>query len=116
VEHAVSPVQNSAFIDENRPAKTRVLDICARDRARLERHHNDMDVKARERRFLLLQLQQMPSARQSTEMPMEDEQQPVSLVILETMNTSLDVRQGERGGVSRILCHVSCDSKRDDAL
>jgi hypothetical protein len=105
VEHAVGPVQSSAFIDKNRPAKTGFLDVCARGRARLERHHDNMDVKVRERWFLLLQLQQMPSARQSTEMPMEDEEQPMSLAILETVNASIDVRQCKRGRVSRMFRH-----------
>ena len=40
----------------------------------LERHHDDAGIEFPKHSFVLLQLQQMPAARQSTQVPMEDEQ------------------------------------------
>jgi len=44
---------------------------------------------------VLLQLQQMPAARQSTQVPMEDQQQPVPAVVLEAVETAFRIRQRE---------------------
>jgi hypothetical protein len=43
-------------------------------RASLERHDDDTGVELLKRVFVLLQLQQMPAARQSPEVPMEHQQ------------------------------------------
>ena len=53
---------------------------------------------------MLLQLQQMPAARQSTEVAVKDQQQPVPLVVLEAMDQALTVVKCKRNG--RMTDHV----------
>jgi hypothetical protein len=47
---------------------------------------------------VLLQLQQMPSAGESTEMAMEHQKQPVSAVVLQTMHSPGEINEREWRG------------------
>ena len=71
-EHAVPLVERPRLIDENGPPNTRSDCVRAGLRPALERHYDDADVEFLKHRFVLLQLQQMPAARQSAQMPVED--------------------------------------------
>jgi hypothetical protein len=90
-KHPVRVIQAPRVIDEHRPMDTRLLDVGARKRRGLERHDGDGRVEIDEGSFVLLQLQQVPPARQSTEVTMEDQQQPVPLVIFEAMGVTLSI-------------------------
>jgi hypothetical protein len=111
-------VETPRLIDEHCPGDTGLLDIGARERTGLERDDDDIGVEIAQGLRVLLQLQQMPSARQSTKVPMKHQQQPMALVVLETMGASLDVRERERGGGMTDLVfandtrHVSLSSHR----
>ena len=94
-EHAVPPIKRPRLVDENGPPKARIVRVRARPLAALERHHDDASVEFLERPFVLLQLQQMPAARQSTQVPMEDQEQPVPAVVLEVVETAFRIRQRE---------------------
>ena len=66
----------------------RLLDVRPRERRGLERDDGDGHVEISQGVAVLLQLQQMPSARQSAEVAMEDQQQPVPSVVLEAMGAA----------------------------
>ena len=95
-EHAVPPVERPRLVDENGPPKARIVRVRAGLEATLERDHDDVGIELLERPFVLLQLQQMPAARQSTQVPMEDQQQPVPAVVFEVVESAFPVRQRER--------------------
>lgn len=95
-KHAVGAVQGPRLINEDCPPEAGLLDVGAYEWASLERHDNDSDVEIDERPFLLLQLQQMPSARQSSEVAVKHQQKPMSLEVVEMMGATLDVGQRER--------------------
>ena len=73
VEHAVPSIERPRLVDENGPPKARVVRVRAGLWASLERHDDDAGVEFQKRPFVLLQLQQMPAARQSAQVPMEDQ-------------------------------------------
>jgi len=114
--HPVVAVKPTVTIDENGPCRLRFRDVCADERRCLERHYYDPHPQRLERRFVLLQLQQVPAAGKSTEVPMEDEQEPLILVIGEAVNAPLRIRQLERNRrpanltSSHVLCHARASS------
>ena len=63
--------------------------------AAFERHDDNTGVELLKRPFVLLQLQQMPAARQSTQVPMEDQQQPMPAVVPQLVKTARHVRKRE---------------------
>jgi len=76
--------------------------------SRLERDDGDADVEIEERSFVLLQLQQVPAARQSTEVTVEDQQQPEALIVFGTMEPPGGVVEREfRHGVSDARARAS---------
>jgi hypothetical protein len=97
-KHPVGAIQTPSLIDQDCPASAGLLDVGARERTRLERHDDDSGVEIAERPFVLLQLQQMPSARQSTEVAMKHQEHPMSLVVSEAMDATLCVEECERSG------------------
>ena len=95
-EHAVPLVKRPRLVDENGPPNTRSGCVRAGLRPALERHYDDADGEFLKHRFVLLQLQQMPTARQSAQMPMEDQQEPVPAVIVEVVEPTFRIRQRKR--------------------
>ena len=54
----------------------------------------------------MLQLQHMPTARQSSQVPMEDQQQPVPAVVAEVVESAFPVRQRKwHGGIADVCAH-----------
>lgn len=108
-EHAVPAIERPRLVDENRPPEARLVRVRAGPRTALERHHDDAGIEFLKRPFVLLQLQQMPAARQSTQVPMEDQQQPVSAVVFEVVETAFRIRQREwhRGITNECALHDS---------
>jgi len=94
-EHPVPSIERPRLVHENRPPDARLVRVRAGPWAPLERHYDDAGVQFLKRSFVLLQLQQMPAARQSTEMPMEDQQQPVPAVVFEAVEATFRIRQRE---------------------
>ena len=95
-EHAVPVVERPRLVDENGPPNTRSDCVRAGLRPALERHYDDADVEFLKHRFVLLQLQQMPTARQSAQMPVEDQQEPVPAVIVAVVEATFRIRQRKR--------------------
>jgi hypothetical protein len=103
-KHPIPAIQAPRVIDDDRPTNARFFGVGARRGAGLERHDYDSDVEVGEGRFVLLQLQQVPAARQSAQMAVKHQQQPVPPVVLETMDPAIGVRKREGDG--RMADHV----------
>jgi hypothetical protein len=102
--HAVATVQRAIAVDEYRPAEFHFCHVRSGERRRLERHDRDLYSQIPERLLLLLQLQQVPTAGESTKVPVKDQQEPVSPIVAEPMRAPFSVRQLERNrGPARLL-------------
>lgn len=75
-EHAIGPVKLTVLIDQKRPAKACILNIGSGKESGFEGDDHGLYVSPLEIRFVLLQLHQMPPARQSPQVPVEDHQKP----------------------------------------
>ena len=95
MEHPVPSIERPRLVDQNRPPHTRLVRVRAGPWTPLERHHDDTGIEFLKGAFVLLQLQQMPAARQSTQVPMEHQQQPVPSVVFEAVETAFLVWQYE---------------------
>jgi len=76
----------------------RLLDVRPRERGGLERDDDNGRIEISQSVVVLLQLQQMPSARQSAQVAMKDEQQPMPSVVLEAMRPAVGIAQSEASG------------------
>ena len=83
-------------IDEHGPAEFHFGKVRAHLRRSLEGHNRDLYSQIPERLLLLLQLQQVPAAGESTKVPVKDQQQPMSPIVAEPVSASLCVKQLER--------------------
>lgn len=101
VQHPVSRIHLTRFIDQERPPELSVLHIAAGQETRLERYHHHAGFQRIELLFVLPQLPQVPPARQSTQMAVEDHQEPSASVVIETVGLPGSIDHFERyGGVS----------------
>jgi hypothetical protein len=115
MEHAVGVIDLPLLVDQDGVGNPDLVEIGTDQRATLKRHDHNLHVERAERIVDLLQLQQVPAADQSTQMAMEDHQQPGSLEVLETMDRKRHGRLVHSGGhgfmiagcPSRIQRHVS---------
>ncbi len=98
MEHAVGVIDLPLLVDQDGVGNPDLVEIGTDQRATLKRHDHNLHVERAERIVDLLQLQQVPAADQSTQMAMEDHQQPGSLEVLETMDPAVDVWQRKRHG------------------
>ncbi len=94
--HAVAAVQRAVAVDENGPGNVRIRKVRANKRRGLEGDHRDAYRQFAERLLLLLQLQQVPPAGKSPQVPVKDQQQPVTLIVAEAVYTPVRIRQFER--------------------
>ena len=98
LEHAVGPIDVPLLVDQDGPRKPGLVEIGTDQWATLKRHDHKLHVERAERILDLLQLQQVSAAGQSTQVAMEDHQQPGSLEVLESMDPAVDVWQCKRHG------------------
>lgn len=89
--HTVVAVQRTVTIDENGPCDLGLRDVCTNEGRGLERDHHNPRPQIIELRFVLLQLQQVPAAGESTEVPMKHQQEPMTLVIGEAVCAPLGI-------------------------
>jgi len=90
--HAVATVQRAIAVDEYGPAQFHFGHVRSGDRRSLERHDRGLYSQIPERLLLLLQLQQVPAAGESTKVPVKDQQEPVSPIVAEPMRAPFSVR------------------------
>jgi hypothetical protein len=74
----------------------RFLDVCLHQPGWCERDDHYLDAQPAELGLVLLQLQQVPSAGESTEVAMKDEEQPRAPVVGHVVDPTLVIGQGER--------------------
>jgi len=91
--HAVGGIQRTRLVNQQRPWQLGSLDIGHCERPRLKRDHQDMQPQRLDFLFVLSQLRQMLSARQSPEMPVKNQQQPVAPVVFQPVRVPLRVMQ-----------------------
>jgi hypothetical protein len=89
-------IQRAFVIAQNGPGKPEAGPIRPALRSRFERHHDHAYVQIVERALMLLQLQQVPTAGQSTKVAVEHEQQPHAGVIRQPVKASIGIRQLEQ--------------------
>jgi hypothetical protein len=68
--------------------KPGVLRITTGQETRFEGYHHYLDNQSLKLPLVLLQLQQMPPARQSTQVPVKDHQEPATSVVIKTLELS----------------------------
>ena len=95
-EHVIVLVQFTSGIDQERPAKACVLGIALGEKPGFEGHDHNLHIQAFYLGFILLQLQQMPSAGQSPQVPVKDHQKPRAPIIIEAVSLSPGVRKCKR--------------------
>ena len=83
--HPVGRVQRPSLIDEKRPAQLRFTLVDLRQGADLERHNEDLDAQRLHFVFMLPQLRQMLPARQSPEVAVEHQEQPIACILVKPM-------------------------------
>jgi hypothetical protein len=72
MQHAIGFVHLTGLIDKKRPAESCVLHIGTSQETGFEAYHHYHDIQVLKFPFVLPQLQQMPLARQSTQMTVKD--------------------------------------------
>ncbi len=93
--HPVGAVQPAGFVDQNRPVQPGVANVIFRERATLESHDSNPDAQSAQLTLFLPQLRQVLSARQSSQMPVEHQHQPVARKVLLTVHLAAVIAQLE---------------------
>ena len=93
--HATRGGQLSTFVDQQRPGQPHIGGIRSRSRQRLEGDNQHCKIQLGDLRFMLLQLQQVLSARQSAQVAVKDQQQRPASVLLQAMHTTVAISQLE---------------------
>ena len=86
VSHPVGPVQIERPIQQDRPPQTGVADIRVHRWSAFKRHHSDADAKRIQLVIVRSQLRQVFTTRQSAQMPVEYQQQPMAGVIFDAVH------------------------------
>jgi hypothetical protein len=93
--HTVGAIKLSVLVNEHGPRKLGRIGVLSGDALRLEGDDNDLNIEV-VGAYRLLHLHEVPSARQSPEMPVEDDQQPAPAVILQAADCAVGVGQRKR--------------------
>ena len=93
--HSVGSVQSTRLVDQEQPTHVGFLHVGQGDWPSLERDDHDLDVQGIDLLVVLSQLRKMLAARQSPQMPVKHQQQPVSGVVLKSMHVSAGIFQLE---------------------
>jgi hypothetical protein len=96
--HAVSAIQFARLVDQQRPIQLRLSNVVHANGTWPKRDHGDANVPSLEFVFVLSQLRQVLAARQSTQMAMEHQQQPMPAVVCQSMKLAVRIGQFESNG------------------
>lgn len=96
--HPVGCIQGTAPVNQQGPPETRLAHVLFGALPSLERHDYDAQIQPLDLVLVPPQLRQVLAAGQSGEVPVEDHQQPVVPILLETMNGTGGVLQRKRDG------------------
>ena len=114
--HAVRCVESPRLVHQQRPLKTGLADISLGNRAELEGHDRDVDVRLLQLLFVLPQLRQMLPAGQSAKMPVKNKQEPIPVILLQAMNNAIGIWQFERRGRLADIGGRTHDQAREDKI
>ena len=89
--HAVGPIHLQPTVDQYRPLQAGVPRIGLDERAALEGDDNDLNIEFLQLLLAPSQLRQVFPARQSGEVPVKNQQQPVSGVVREPAPAACDL-------------------------
>ena len=104
--HPVRPVERAGLVTQHGPGRAGLFDVCTSARTSLERDDQHADAERVELPLRPLQLQQVPPARQSTQVPVQHEQQPRPAAGFERVHAAAGVRQPEgKRGLTRTVRH-----------
>lgn len=92
-QHTVGAIHLPGFVQEHGPRELHLVGVHPGLGGRLERDDHRADVPPFQLAPTTLQLQQVPAAGESTEMAMEDHQQPATSIMLERVQAPPDVWQ-----------------------
>lgn len=106
LQHAVALIELAPGIDEQRPVQAGLGHVLAGEDIVLEGDHRHPHITPPEFVLRLAQLREMPPAGESTEVAMEDQQQPVAAKVRQQMLSAAAVLElkGE-GGFAGELAH-----------
>ena len=96
--HPVGGIKTARLIDQQRPWQLSLAHVSFRNPSPLERHCHDTDPQRNQLSNMLSQLRQVLPARQSGEVPVEDQQQPVAGILFQLVQYPLRIFQGKRYG------------------
>jgi hypothetical protein len=98
--HAVGTIKLAVLVDEHGPRQLGLNRVLSGDALRLEGDDDNLNIEVVEALYRLLHLHEVPSARQSPEMPVEYDQQPAPTVILQAADCAVGI--GQRKPSSRL--------------
>jgi hypothetical protein len=106
--HPIGAIESTLPVNQQGPPQTRLAHGRFSTLPSLERDDQDPKVQPFDLVLVPSQLRQMLAAGQSQEVPVEDDQQPVAPVLLETMNGTGGVLQRKRdGGRPDLALHLT---------
>jgi len=94
-EHVIGIVHFTGSIYKKRPMKTGILDIGFGEKTRFKGDDHYFHISPAKLIFVLLQLQQVPSARESSEVSVKDHQEPRPPIIIEKVGFLFRVRKNK---------------------
>ncbi len=94
-QHAVCPVKLACRIDQKGPAKARIFDIGPGKKSSFKSDYYNLYIAPVEFVFELLQLQQVPPAGQSSQVPMKDHQKPRVTIIVKAVRFFPRIREAK---------------------
>jgi hypothetical protein len=97
-KHTVGLVDLPVRIDQKRPPEAGVLDVCPGKKPGFEGHYDDFYVPPVELTFTLMQLHQVASTGQSTQMPVENHKEPETEVVVKAVDFSSGIGKSEGDG------------------
>ena len=97
--HAICSVKGASLVNNHRPWKISVADVCLCHGPYFERNYNYLHSQSLKVFFLLTQLRQVLTAGQSSEMSVKHEQQPIAGVLREHVHIPSLILQIKRDGV-----------------
>jgi hypothetical protein len=105
--HAMRVIQLATRIDDDRPAQCCLVGVRSGVALELERHDDNLNPRLGEPSFCFSHLHQVPTTRQSAQVPVEHQEQPQAAVVVEPPDRTVGVGQREwNRGLARQIGHA----------
>jgi hypothetical protein len=96
--HPIGAIEDPPPVNQQGPSETRLAHVLLGTLSGLERHNDDLEAQLLDLVLVPSQLRQVLTAGQSTEVAVEDHQQPAAAKLLDTMHRTGGVLQRKRDG------------------